>query len=75
MTTARTYLLRGQPVTVLTAWSGKRHPEHTAAPPWLHITTRPTAPRNVLIRHGDGTLTIRPLRGLRHPPGTPSATT
>lgn len=68
MTTGRTYLLRGQPVTVLIAWSGKRHPEHTAAPPWLHITTRSTAPHNVLICHPDGSITVRPLRGLRRRP-------
>jgi len=34
---------------------------------WL-IPPRPTAPRNVLIRRADGTLTVRPFRGLRRPP-------
>jgi hypothetical protein len=72
VTTGRTYLLRGQRVTVLIAWSAKRHPEHTTAPPWLRLNTRPTAPRNVLIRYPDGTITIRPMRRLRRPPDTPA---
>ena len=43
----RTYLERGQPVTVLCRWVGKR------------------CPHNVLIRRADGSLTVRPFRGLR----------
>jgi hypothetical protein len=42
----RTYLERGQPVTVLRGWRG-------------------AGPRNVLVQRGDGTLVVRPFRGLR----------
>jgi hypothetical protein len=43
----RTYLERGRPVVVLTAWGPGG------------------GPRNVRIRREDGTVTIRPFRGLR----------
>lgn len=45
-----TYLLRGEPVTVLAKWRGNH------------------CPRNVLLRLPNGTLTVRPFRGLRVPP-------
>jgi hypothetical protein len=49
-----TYLERGRPVVVLVQWrSGLR--------------SGPTGPRNVLIRRADGTLVVRPFRGLRRP--------
>lgn len=47
------------PVVVLQRW-GRVDPEGK------HIPT-PGAPRNVLIRRADGSLTIRPFRGLRKP--------
>lgn len=46
----RTYLQRGEPVTVLVQWG------------------RGGGPRNVLIRCADGTLVVRPFRGLRKLP-------
>ena len=47
-----TYLERGRPVTVLVQWRcGPR--------------SGPTGPRNVLIRRADGSLVVRPFRGLR----------
>jgi hypothetical protein len=45
----RTYLERGQPVTLLIRWGPGG------------------GPRNVLIRRADGTLIVRPFRGLRRP--------
>lgn len=64
--TGRTYLERGSPVTVITAYNARRTPEINA--PWLHFTwpaRRPAAgPRNVAIRRADGSTTIRPFRGL-----------
>lgn len=47
----RTYLERGEPVVVLQRASFKN----------------PSGPRNVLIRRADGTLVVRPFRGLRRP--------
>jgi len=43
----RTYLERGQPVTVVERWGPGG------------------GPRNVLIRRVDGSLVVRPFRGLR----------
>jgi acetyl esterase len=48
----RTYLERRRPVVVLARWAKD-------APPG--------APRNVLVRREDGTLVVRPFRGLRRP--------
>lgn len=48
----KTYLERGQPVVVLVRW----RPGH------------PSGPRNVLIRRQDGSLVVRPFRGLRKVP-------
>lgn len=47
----RTYLERGEPVVVL------------ARSRWA----KDAGPRNVLIRRADGTLVVRPFRGLRRP--------
>jgi hypothetical protein len=48
----RTYLEHGQPVVVLVQWlTGHGR----------------TGPRNVLIRRADGSLVVRPFRGLRRP--------
>ena len=60
----RTYLERGRPVVVLAQWvtgSGLR----LAEVPGLAGLPGGTAPRNVLIRREDGTLVVRPFRGLR----------
>ncbi len=48
----RTYLERGEPVTVLAQWR-------------TGDGTRPI--RNVLIRRASGELVVRPFRGLRKP--------
>lgn len=64
--TGRTYLERGNPITVITAYNARRTPDTNT--PWLHFTwpgRRPAAgPRNVAIRRADGSTTIRPFRGL-----------
>jgi len=65
--TGRTYLLRGQRVIILIQWATPR--PAPGEPVLPHVHTRRTAPRNVLIRHPDGTETIRPFRGLRRTPG------
>ena len=49
----RTYLERGQEVVVLVQW---------------RTGDGSTGQRNVLIRRQDGTLVVRPSRGLRRPP-------
>ncbi len=66
MITGHSYLLRGQSVTVLIQWATTRPGPNEPVLP--HVRTGRTAPRNVLIRHPDGTQTIRPFRGLRRPP-------
>jgi acetyl esterase len=48
----RTYIERGQPVLVVARWATGHGP---------------TGPRNVLVRRADGTLVVRPFRGLRRP--------
>jgi hypothetical protein len=63
----RTYLLRGQPVTVVARW---RHPvpgELPAPPRGVALDLAPTGgpPRNVLLQRADGSLLVRPFRGLR----------
>lgn len=49
----RTYLLKGEPVTVLIQWGLKSRGETHGGP------------RNVMIRRADGSQTVRPFRGLR----------
>ena len=66
MITGRRYLLRGQQVTVLIQWATPR-PDPAAAALSL-VRTAATAPRNVLIRYGDGSTQVRPFRGLRRIP-------
>ena len=65
--TTRTYLLGGQHVTLICRFvlPSKRNPP-APCPPWLRwVTPPPGAPRNAAIRHPDGTVTVRPFRGLR----------
>ncbi len=68
--TGRTYLLHGQPVTVVTAYNG-RHRDLPGRPPGLHWLTPPKgAPRNVAITATTDSQTrtmVRPFRGLRRP--------
>lgn len=64
--TGRMYLERGQPVTVVIPYCARRAPDVTGN--WLHIQRpgqRPAAgPRNVAIRRADGSIVVRPFRGL-----------
>lgn len=78
-----TYLERGRPVVVLAAWRGDalccHGPgeaaacEHVRFPNYRHdsialcLRIRKSAPRNVLIQREDGSLVVRPFRGLRKP--------
>ena len=48
----RTYLERGREVVVVVQW---------------RTGPGPAGPRNVLIRRADGSLVVRPFRGLRRP--------
>jgi hypothetical protein len=61
--TGRCYLERGKPVIVLARWA-QVPAVAVSAVIWLHPPKR-NAPRNVLIKRADGTLTVRPFRGLR----------
>jgi acetyl esterase len=63
----RVYLEHKQPVEVLGRWGAVPAEPRTTGVSWLRPPRR-TAPRNVLIRRADGTLVIRPFRGLRRPP-------
>lgn len=58
----RTYLLRGERVTVLARW---RNP--TDAPPGEAVVHGRVSctPRNVLLKLPDGRISVRPFRGLR----------
>lgn len=64
--TGRVYLERGHPVTVIIAYCARRAPDITGG--WLHFQRpgrRPLAgPRNVAIRRTDGSIVVRPFRGL-----------
>lgn len=61
----RTYLLRGEPVTVRIGWRQQRRSERLTCLPL--VSTRTWTPRNVLVEHADGSRTVRPFRGLRRP--------
>lgn len=64
--TGRVYLERGHPVTVVIPYCARRAPDIPGA--WLHFQwpgRRPVAgPRNVAIRRTDGSIVVRPFRGL-----------
>jgi hypothetical protein len=61
--TGRTYLESGHPVAVLKRWASVPAVAVSAVI-WLYPPKR-NAPRNVLVRRDDGSLTCRPFRGLR----------
>lgn len=65
--TGRTYLLRGEPVELVCRFAlPSQHNPPAPCPPWLHwVTPPPGAPRNAAIRRPDGTVIVRPFRGLR----------
>jgi hypothetical protein len=58
----QTYIERGEPVKVLVRWVTR--PAAPAAVTW-HRPPRRGGPRTVLIERADGSLVIRPFRGLR----------
>jgi hypothetical protein len=63
----RIYLEHRRPVVVLARWG---RPEHTGDHHSVLDCENPLqrqAPRNVLVRREDGTLVVRPFRGLRRP--------
>lgn len=67
--TGRTYIERGEPVTVITAWRQQRKVERLPVGPLLRLST--SSPRNVAVRRADGTVVVRPFRGLRVPREAP----
>lgn len=70
--TGRTYLLRGTPVTVVTAYNA-RTKGRPPCPPWLHWEKPPKGtPRNVAVRFPDGQVVVRGFRGLRSLPAAPA---
>jgi len=60
--TGRRYLLRATTVPVTCAWNGRTSDLPPLAFPYLR--TRPSAPHNVQLLLPDGSLIIRPFRGL-----------
>lgn len=64
--TGRVYLERGHPVTLVIPYCARSAPDITG--PWLHFQwpgRQPVAgPRNVAIRRTDGSIVVRPFRGL-----------
>jgi hypothetical protein len=69
--TGRSYLVGGEPVTVVGRWVTPAPCEGGVI--W-HRPPKPNAPRNVLIERHDGSLTVRPSSGLRLPHATASRT-
>jgi hypothetical protein len=72
----KTYYERGEPVKVLAAWVGESFHDSWGSPrpPSINLTLRIAkwphdrprrAPRNVIIQRKDGSLVVRPFRGLR----------
>lgn len=73
--TGRVYFERGHPVTVVIPYCARHAPDITGS--WLRFQwpgRRPAAgPRNVAIRRSDGSIIVRPFRGLTRnaPPSEP----
>lgn len=63
----RRYLLAGEPVELVCRFAlPSKHNPLPAAPTWLTwVTPPPGAPRNAALRLPDGTVIVRPFRGLR----------
>lgn len=70
MITGRTYLAKGQPVTVMAAWNG-RYLDLPDLPARITLRGRVArcGPHNVLIERTDGGREVRPFRGLAVPRG------
>ena len=79
MMVGQTYYERGRPVTVLVAWIGPTRQEQLEAQIARGKRRQQTArivfdsrkkngPRNVVIEREDGSLVVRPFRGLRKAP-------
>ncbi|HZP54996.1 hypothetical protein [Actinocrinis sp.] len=67
--TASEYLLRGELVTVLARWNGKANPDLPRLQAVLPLVRlKPHGPRNALVAWPDGSVAVRPFRGLRRPP-------
>lgn len=62
----RTYLLRGERVVVVVTW--RQQPKAERMPEVPHLNLRPWTPKNVMVRLPDGSLVVRPFRGLRRIP-------
>jgi hypothetical protein len=59
----RTYWERSRPVLVLARWATP--PADAPAACTWHRPPRRTGPRTVLVQRADGSLVVRPFRGLR----------
>lgn len=76
MITGSTYLLRGEPALVTCQWNGTKNPDLPRLRALLPlVSTRPNAPRNVMIQRADGSCDVRTFRGLRKPPEPEAAWT
>jgi hypothetical protein len=61
--TGQTYLERGRPVVVLIRWATTKPGPDEPEMPLLRLAKG--GPRNVMIQREDGSVDIRPFRGLR----------
>jgi hypothetical protein len=68
--TGSEYGLRGRSVRVTCQWNGAKNPDAARLrAPLPLVSTRPNCPRNVMIRRADGSIDVRPFRGLAKPKG------
>lgn len=58
---------RGRPVTLVVVPGGGRSKPIPTPGLDVRMAGRPRSPRNVAIRRADGTVVVRPYRGLRTP--------